>query len=46
MGIVQAMIAADDGDIAFLTAQPTGNVLREAIEFVDVPVRVPAALAK
>ena len=38
MGLVQAMIAADDGDIAFLTAQPTGTVVREAIEFIDGPV--------
>lgn len=46
MGIVQAMIAAGDGDIAFLPAQPTGNVLRDAIELIDAPVPVPAALAK
>ena len=39
MGIVQAMIA-DDGDIAFLPAQPAGNALREAIELIDEPMRI------
>ena len=46
MGIVQAMIAADDGDIAFLSAQPIGNRLREAIEFIDGPVGASVAQAK
>ena len=41
MGLVQAMIAADDGDIAFLSKQPTGNTLRQAVKFVDGPAVAP-----
>lgn len=46
MGIVQAMIAADDGDIVFLSAQPVGDALREAIEFIDEPAGVSMTSAR
>lgn len=46
MGIVQAMITANDGNITFLSGKPAGNALREATELIVGPVRVSVTLVK